>query len=75
LLRLSIALYQAGNFTGAIATAREAADHYGARAATAEAITILNAELDNGTAAGDPVTDTVLAYLCREYGSLAGQNT
>lgn len=154
LLRLSIALYQAGNFTEAIATAREAADHYrqvfagspeaaghnlilalkhlscglavtgdaaaalavmreavaehrklnaslrgsdacslawsvgllgmrlrlagnldGARDATAEAIAILDAGLDAGAAAGGPVPETVLAYLCREYDSLVGQDT
>jgi hypothetical protein len=47
----------------------------GARAATAEAIAILDAGFNAGLAAGSPVPETVLVYLCREYHSLAGQDT
>jgi tetratricopeptide (TPR) repeat protein len=44
----------------------------GARAATAEAIAILDDGLE---AAGDGVAEAVRAYLCREYDSLVGQDT
>jgi hypothetical protein len=54
---------------------RLAGDIGGARDATAEAIAILEVGLDAGLAADGPVPESVLAYLCREYDSLVGQDT